>query len=452
MPKSKKRRKTVVFGLIGVALAGLAAIAAFKKREVIFTVQTEKVARRTITELVVANGKIQPVLQVKISAEVSGEIIELPIKEGQKVNKGDLLVKIKPEFYVAALNQADASYKASLAGKATAEANLRKAAAEFKRYQEMFAQKLVSPSGFDEAQAANEVAAAQLDNSVHQVEMSKASVDSARDSLDKTTIVAPLAGTISKLNSRLGERVLGAIQNLGTEIMTIADLNEMETRVDIGENDVVLLSPGQKARLEVDAFKNRKFTGTVTEIANSSKDSGLLASSGSSSQEATKFEVRIRIDEKEAFRPGMSVTAEIETRVRTNVLAVPFASVTKRLPKEEKAGGSSRTNFAASSGNAFTAAANASEITGTNLAKGDKKKEAPKPIEVVFLKDGDHVKMVPVKIGIADDDFWEITDGLTEGAEVISGSSKAINRDLEDGKKVKKGAAEITKEGERKRE
>jgi HlyD family secretion protein len=455
MAKSKKRRKTVVFGLIGVVLAGLAAVAAFKKREVVFTVQTESVARRTITELVVANGKIQPVLQVKISAEVSGEIIELPVKEGQKVNKGDLLVKIKPEFYVAALNQADASYKASLAGKATAEANLRKTTAEFKRYQEMFAQKLVSPSGFEEAQAANEVAAAQLDSSVHQVEMSKASVDSARDSLDKTTIVAPLAGTISKLNSRLGERVLGTIQNLGTEIMTIADLNEMETRVDIGENDVVLLSPGQKARLEVDAFKNRKFIGTVTEIANSSKDSGQLASSGNS-QEATKFEVRIRIDEKEAFRPGMSVTAEIETRSRTNVLAVPFASVTKRLPKEDKSplgqNGSSRTNSTGSAGNAFTAAANASEMTGTNVAKADKKKDTPKPIEVVFLKEGDHVKMVPVKIGIADDDFWEITEGLTEGSEVISGSSKAINRDLEDGKKIKKGAAEITKEGERKRE
>src|SRR5436190_1416358 len=293
MANSKKRRKTVVFGLIGVVLAGLAAVAAFKKREVVITVQTEKVTRRNITEIAVANGKIQPVLQVKISPEVSGEIIELPVKEGQVVKKGDLILKIKPDFYIANSNQANASFKSSLASKATAEANLRKAAAEFKRYQDMSRQKLVSDSVFDEAKAAHDVAQAQLESAEHQVEMSKASVDSARDSLEKTTIVSPLTGTISKLNSRLGERVLGTVQNLGTEIMTIADLNEMETRVDIGENDVVLIAPGQKARLEVDAFKNRKFNGTITEIANSSNDSGQLQNTGNSQEEATKFEVRI---------------------------------------------------------------------------------------------------------------------------------------------------------------
>jgi HlyD family secretion protein len=324
---------------------------------------------------------------------------------------------------------------------------LRKAAAEFKRYQEMIRAKLVSDSVFDEAKAAHDVAQAQLESAEHQVEMSKASVDSARDSLDKTTIVAPLAGTVSKLNSRLGERVLGTVQNLGTEIMTIADLNEMETRVDIGENDVVLIAPGQKARLEVDAFKNRKFNGTVTEIANSSKDSGQLMSSGST-QEATKFEVRIRVEEKEAFRPGMSVTAEIETRSRTNTLTVPFASVTKRTPKD------SSTNLTTSGSNTLASGTNSPTASGTNTAKADKKKETAKPIEVVFVKEGDRAKMVPVKIGISDDDYWEITEGLSDGAEVISGSSKAINRELEDGKKVRKGAAtgDTTKEGEKKRD
>src|ERR1043166_3167738 len=436
MAKPKKRRKTVVFGLIGVVLAGLVAVAAFKKREVVITVQTEKVARRNLTEIVVANGKIQPVLQVKISPEVSGEIIELPVKEGQVVKKGDLIVKIKPDFYTAQLNQANASYKASLAAKATSEANLRKAAAEFRRYQDMSRQKLVSDSVFDEAKAANDVAQAQLESAEHQVEMSKASVDSARDSLEKTTIAAPLAGTISKLNSRLGERVLGTVQNLGTEIMTIADLNEMEARVDLGENDVVLIAPGQTAQLEVDAFKARKFNGTVTEIANSSNDSGQLLGGGSgNSQEATKFQVKIRIEEKEAFRPGMSVTAEIETRSRTNALTVPFASVTKRAPKD------SSTNSLSAGTNTLARATNSSSLTPTNSAKGDKKKESAKPIEVVFVREGDHAKMVPVKIGISDDDYWEITEGLSEGTDVISGSSKAINRELEDGKKVKKGAA-----------
>src|SRR5690242_19637945 len=191
IPKSKKRRKFIVFGAIGLVLVGLTLAAVLRKREPVITVQTEKVARRNLTEIVVANGKIQPVLQVKISPEVSGEMIELPVKEGQLVKKGDLIVKIKPEFYIAQLNSANASYKASCAARATAEANLRKAAAEYRRYQDMSKQKLVSDSVFDEAHAAYDVAQAQLESAEHQVEMSKASVDSARDSLDKTTIVAP---------------------------------------------------------------------------------------------------------------------------------------------------------------------------------------------------------------------------------------------------------------------
>ena len=480
MAKRKKGRKVLVFSIIGLVLAGLTAVVIFKKRDIITTVQTEKVTRRSLTEIVPANGKIQPVLQVKISAEVSGEIIDLPVKEGQAVKKGDLLVKIKPEFYIAAVNQADAGYQSSLAGKATAVANLRKAEAEFNRNRDLFQQKLISDSVFDEVQAAYDVAKAQLENSVHQVEMAKAAVDSAKDSLDKTTIVAPLTGTISKLNSRLGERVLGTVQNVGTEIMTIADLNEMETRVDVGENDVVRISPGQKVRLEVDAFKNRKFTGTVTEIANSAKDAGL---GGSSGQEATKFEVRIRIQEKEAFRPGMSVTAEIETCYRTNVLTVPFASVTSRPPKEKKeptklaalkdppgtnspkAGTHSPpataiTNSGSSNAAPATlantnAAANSNTFaSGTNAAATDKKsKEAAKPIEVVFVVDGDHVKMVPVKLGISDDNYWEVTDGLTETQEVVSGNSRAVNRELEDGRKIRKGAAgsDAAKDSDRKR-
>jgi HlyD family secretion protein len=460
MANSKKRRKVLIFSVIAAVLAGLTAVAILKKREVTITVQTEKVTRRDLTEIVVANGRIQPVLQVKISAEVSGEIIDLPVKEGQAVKKGDLLVKIKPEFYIAATNQADASYKSALAGKTMAEASLRKADAELKRNRELIRHKLVSDSAFDEVLAAYDVAKAQLDSAGHQVDVAKAAVDSATDSLDKTTIWAPLAGTISKLNSRLGERVLGTVQNVGTEIMTIADLNEMETRVDIGENDVVRIAPGQKAKLEVDAFKNRKFNGTVTEIANSSKDSGQMNTG--SSQEATKFEVRIRIQEKEAFRPGMSVTAEIETCYRTNALTVPYASVTTRPPKEKEKKGDGKTarltdppgtNSPKAGTNALAAGTNVPAVDGTNIAKSDKKsKEAVKQVEVVFVLEGDHVKMVPVKIGISDDNYWEITEGVTEGQEVVSGSFKVITRELEDAKKVRKGPATGDKEkaGEKK--
>jgi HlyD family secretion protein len=255
--------------------------------------------------------------------------------------------------------------------------------------------------------------------------------------------MSPMGGTISKLNSRLGERVLGTVQNVGTEIMIIADLNEMEARVDLGENDVVLIAPGQTAQLEVDAFKDRKFKGTVTEVANSSNDSGLpmAASSSSGSQEATKFQVRIRVQEKEQFKPGMSVTAEISTRFRTNVLTVPIASVTTRMPKEKDKKKDAKP--AASKGPATNSVAENDCCGTTNTvadAKGDKKsKAAAKPIEVVFLKDGERAKMVPVKIGISDENYWEITDGLKEGQEIVAGGYRAISRDLEDGKKVKIG-------------
>jgi HlyD family secretion protein len=474
MAKSKKRRKLLVFSIILLVLAGLTALVFLKKRDILLTIQTEKVTRRSLTELVLANGRIQPVLQVKISAEVSGEIIDLPVKEGQKVNKGDLLVKIKPEFYIAATNQATASYKSALASKTMSEANLRKAQAEFNRAQDLFKNKLVSDSAYDEVLATYDVTKAQLESATHQVEVAKANVDSALESLDKTTITAPLTGTISKLNSRLGERVLGTVQNVGTEIMTIADLNEMEARVDIGENDVVRIAPGQKARLEVDAFKKVKFTGTVTEIANSSKDAGQMGSG--SSQEATKFEVRIRIQEKEPFRPGMSVNAEIETCYRTNVLTVPFASVTTRPPKEKpkktdiklaSLADPPKTNSPKSRAKASPANTNTSLATTNTLAtstntpsdsshpsnSSDKKsKDAIKQIEVVFVLEGDHAKMIPVKIGISDDNYWEITDGLTEGQEVVSGGFKAITRELDDGKKIRKGPAMGDKEkaGEKK--
>jgi HlyD family secretion protein len=451
MANTKKRRKIVVFLAIVLALAGLAAFAIFHKREVIITVQTEKVSRRNLTEVVSSNGRIQPVLQVKISPEVSGEITELPVKEGQCVKKGDLILKIKPDFYTAQRGQAQAGYESALAGQATAEANLRKAEAEFKRNQDLFAIKLISDSVFDEVKAAYDVAKAQLASSQHQVESAHASLMSAQDALDKTTIVSPLAGTISKLDSRLGERVVGTATMAGTEVMTIADLNEMEARVDIGETDVVLIEPGQNVRLEVDAFKDRKFSGTVTEIANSSK-----TSMSSSSQEATKFEVKIRIKEKEAFRPGMSVTAEIETRSRTNVLAVPLTSVTARLPKTNNvksnivASVSAPTNAAAKSTNTV-ASMDPPATSGTNLAKADK--QLVKPLEVVFLAEGDKAKMVPVKLGIYDENYYEITEGLQEGQEIISGGYLAIGRDLEDGKHIKRGLAtgEKGKEGESKK-
>ncbi len=446
MANSKKRRKIIVFSVIGLVLITLIAVAVFKKKQPVITVQTEKAARHSLTNIVVANGKIQPVVQVTISPEVSGEIIELPVKEGQQVKKDDLLVKINPDIYIAAVNQAKANYESSLAAKASAVANLEKAQADYDRNVELFHQKLLSESDFIGFKSTRNVARAQLDSADDMVNVAKANVDSAEEQLSRTTIVSPLDGTISKLNSQLGERVLGTVQNAGTIIMIISDLNQMEARVDVGEMDVVGIKPGQKARLEVDAFKDRKFSGTVTDVASSSKDSnqtGNNSSSSSQSQEATKFQVRIRLNDKEDFRPGMSVSADIETEYRTNVLTVPLASVTTRPPKPPKktdppkTGGTNMTPARPGTNAVISSNTVAASDVVTN--SGPPGKKSSKMLDVVFAVAGDHVDAVPVKIGICDDNYWEITDGLTNGQEIVSGGYRAISRDLDDGKKIKRG-------------
>jgi HlyD family secretion protein len=440
--KRKGRKKLLWLTLIVCLGAGVGVYFYFKKREVILTVQTEKVARRNITELVVANGRIQPVVQVVINPEVSGEITELPVKEGQPVKKGDLLVKIKPDNYQAARNSAEANYKSATAATALAQANLKKAEIELERAKKLVATKLISESQLLDAQTSFDVMKASYETSAHQADQAAATLAKADDDLAKTTINAPMSGIVTKLKSQRGERVVGTALMAGTEIMTVADLDEMEARVDIGEVDVVLIQTGQVTRLEVDAFRDRKFTGIVTEIANSSKTSGGPSQGsggggmGQSQQEATKFEVKIRVQEKDPFRPGMSVTAEIETRYRTNVLAVPIQSVTTRAPKKE--------------GPAVDSSGVTIARAATDAPKnGDKNSQ--KPIEVVFVLEGDRVKMIPVKRGISDDAFVEITEGVNEGLEVISGSYKAINRELEDGKRVKVGPPEEKPEKDEKK-
>jgi HlyD family secretion protein len=432
-PKSKTRRRWWwgISILIVLAVAGGSTwYFFFRKKEPIVTVQTEKVIRRDLTEIVVANGKIQPVVQVIINPEVSGEIVELPVKEGQQVRKGDVLLKLKPDNYRAARNSAEAMYRSALSATNVAQANLLKAEAEYKRSQELMRDHLVSDSQHLEAKTTYDVARASYENSLHQAEQAKATLAKAEDDLLKTTIVAPMDGTITRLRSQIGERVVGTALMSGTEIMTVANLNDMEARVDIGEIDVILIAVGQKAQLEVDAFRDRKFAGIVTEIANAAKglssaapgSSSSSSSSSSSGQEATKFEVKIRVQEKELFRPGMSVTAEIETRYRTNVLCVPIQSVTTRLPKGKEKKGDTKEK----------------EEMGLSQDAG-KRKNVEKPAEVIFVLGSDFVKMKPVKRGISDDSYVEITEGVEEGQEVISGGYKAINRELEDGRKIKKG-------------
>jgi HlyD family secretion protein len=450
--RPRKRRKIIIFAVILLGITGLVLAALLRKQEPVISIQTEKVGRRDITETVVANGRIQPTIEVKISAEVSGEIIELPVKEGDQVQQGQLLVKIKSDVYVASRKSAEASFLSSQASQALAEANYRKAKQEFERHQGLFRDGLISDSVFLDYQTSFDIAEQQLKQAAHQIQVARASLDRAEEELRKTEIYSPLTGTISKLNSELGERVVGTAMMSGTEIMTVADLNQMEARVDIGEIDIVLLQLGQTVKLQVDAFRDRKFAGTVSEIANSSK-----ITAGGQSQEAIKFEVKIRIDEPAAFRPGMSVTTEIQTRSRTNVLAVPIQSVTTRLPKapaksidakssstETNGANSSAATNASATTNASTAAEGSAtnETTTTNAASDTARRKAnepPKPIEVVFLVENDRAKMVPVERGISDEGYTEIIKGLEEGQEVVSGGYKAISRDLEDGKRVRRG-------------
>ncbi|HEY3863111.1 MAG TPA: efflux RND transporter periplasmic adaptor subunit [Verrucomicrobiae bacterium] len=433
--KSKSERKIIIFSIIGLLVVAGGVASRFNKGTPPIAVAAEKVTRRNITETVVANGKIEPVLQVNMSPEVSGEIIVLNVKEGQNVNKGDLLFKIKPDNYVAARDSAKANYNSSVANRETAKANLAKADLEFKRNQALFKDNLISESDFLTAKTTDDVAKSTLDGAAEQISIAKAQLDSAEADLSKTTVYSPLTGTVSKLNSELGERVVGTAQMAGTEIMTVADLHNMEARVDIGEIDVPLIKLAQKASLEVDSFKDQKFNGVVTLIADSANNndtsSAAATAASTTSTEATKFQVRILLSEKERFLPGMSVTANIETRYRSNVLTVPIQSVTTRIPTNGLPGAAT---------NAVGTNTMATNSASTNSA-AKKADEPPKPIEVVFVVDGDHVKEVPVKRGISDDNYVEIVDGLKEGQQVVSGGYKAINRDLEDGKKVEVNAA-----------
>jgi len=413
--KRKTGRKIVVLLLLVAGLGGLAWWAKANKKEVIISVKTELVERRDITEEVVSTGRIQPVTQVKISPEVSGEIIDLPVKEGQLVDEGDLLLKIRPDFYEANKRSAQANYESALASETLAELNLDKARIDYDRERELFKDEIGVLANLQTVSNALEIAKARLKSATLQTVVADAALTRANEDLAKTTISAPMYGTISQLLTEKGERVVGTATMAGTHVITIADLKRMEARVEIGEMDIVLIKVGQKVRLEVDAFSKDEFSGTVTEIANSA-----LVRGAGMNQEATKFEVLIRVDDAEAFRPGMSVTAYIQTRSRTNVVAVPIQSVTTRLPKEENKG----TN---------AAPAEVAEKAKSKKSKDDDKK---KPIEVVFLAKDGVAKMVPVERGISDDDYVEITAGLEGGEKIVSGGYKAINRELEDGKKI----------------
>ena len=399
----KNKKKIFIFSGIGLIIVILVLVVVLgSKKENVVTVQTEKVTKRTITQMVNASGKIQPETMVKINAEVSGEITELPVKDGDRVRKGDLLVRIKPDQYQAQVDRAEA-------GLALAQANLEKSESEYKRSEELYKKNLLSEQEFINFKTNFTVAKSQYSSAL-------ASLRDARESLAKTSIYSPMNGTVSQLLSELGERVSGSSFTQGTQIMTVADLSAMEARVDVGENDIVTISNGDTARISVDAYPDKKFIGVVYEIANTATTKGI-----GTQDEVTNFEVKIRvIDKGIPLRPGMSMTADIETETKKNVISVPIQSVTTRVPKPKEGEGEKKEE---------------NKPEGEQRQRGFATNE--KPVECVFVVEDNKAKMVPVKRGINDEGFVEIKEGLSEGAVVVSGSYKAINRDLEDGNTVK---------------
>ena len=398
----------VAFAIIGKKMGWIGGVANQK-------VAVEQVSRRTIVETVSASGKIQPEIEVKISSDVSGEIVSLMVKEGQKVRRGQLLCKIRPDIYESYLDRASAALNTSKANLSNAEARFIQTEQAYDRNSKLIKDKIISEADFEVIKSNYLSAKADVQAAKFNVKSAEASVKEAKDNLFKTTVFSPVDGTVSKLNVELGERVLGTSQMTGTEIMRIANLNSMEVSVDVNENDINRLSIGDTATVEVDAFLDQSFKGIVTEIANSA------SVVGASADQVTNFPVKIRIlsesysklnskDKNLAspLRPGLSATVEIQTEKTVNILTVPIQSVTTREDSVDDK-------------NTSTTAVVAS---------------ASSMKEFVFVIENNKVIKLLVKTGIQDDMYIEIKEGLKEGQEVVVAPYLAISKMLKDGMQI----------------
>ena len=417
--KKKKSRKKLlwILGLLLIVIIVIAVIVSGNKEKFI-TVQTEKIQKRDITQIVTATGKVQSETEVKISAEVSGEIVSLPFKEGDEVKKNDLVVKIKQDAYTPQIEEQNAAINLAESNIGINEVTLKRYQQEFDRLNQLSKKGLATQSELDNAQNNIDLTLAQINTNKAQVNQQRTGLSRIRYDISKTTIYSPMNGTVTQLNNELGEKVLGTISNQGSNIMTISDLSKMECQVEVGETDVTMVNIGDTARIEIDAFPDKVFTGYVYEIANSAK------TTGEGTQDAVvNFIVKIRILNNEVdLRPGMSCTVDIEVERRNGVLAVPIQSVTTREEfNPNKDGGMSKD----------------AENENMKRASEEKQNRKIKPKEVVFLIDGNMAKKDEVKTGISNDTYIEITEGVQEGQEVVKGSFKAINKELEDSSKVK---------------
>jgi len=418
--------KKKIYILVGVVVTLIIVLVTLKSKGIIGgnddskQVETSKVDEITIIETVSATGKIQPEIEVKISSEVSGEIIALPIKEGQVVKKGDLLVKINPDLYTSGYNRTVSNLSGTKAGLSQADATFKEAKASYDRSKTLFDKGIISRSDWDKAIAAFEGAKANKESAYFNVQSANATVKEAKDNLGRTTIYAPADGTISSLDVELGERVLGTQQMTGTELLRVANLNNMEVEVDVNENDIVKINIGNSTKIQVDAYLKKEFKGIVTSISNS-------ASAATTADQVTNFKVKVRIlkesyqdllEGKPAtyspFRPGMTATVDIITERKEKVIGVPISAVVIKSD---------------------TTATKSYEIED----EGEDKKVAPKndkKFECVFVKVGNKAKIRIVKTGIQDDTNIEVVSGLKKGDVVIVGPYTTVTKDLNSGDKV----------------
>ncbi|MBK8478500.1 MAG: efflux RND transporter periplasmic adaptor subunit [Opitutaceae bacterium] len=430
--KPKKSRKKLYWILGGSLLfVALCVGAAMKSRgDRAISVTTEKAVIKTITQLVSATGRIQPEVEVKISGEVAGEIIELPVVEGQMVKQGDLLARIKPDYYQAQVEQQQALVASAKATVLQSEAQAEKAELDFNQVDTLRLRGLVSETDFNSARSAVRVARANLASSHANLLRSESALRQAEDQLSKTTILAPRDGTISILNSKLGERVVATGQFSGTEIMRVADLEKMEVRVNVNENDVINVKIADTARVRIDAFQGREFRGSVREIANTARTAGQ-----GSADEVTNFEVRISVNEPGVrLRPGMSATADIETQVVTDVVAVPSQCVAVRTKDDNKTTEEVRTQRTAEaaqkqSGGAATAVNDAQRREQERLDRENLQR-------IVFVRVAGKAEMRKVTTGLMDNTHTEIVSGLKEGEEVVTGPYRAVTQELKDATKI----------------
>lgn len=448
MAKQTRKSNKLIYWLIGAVaflivfiIVGKSAGWIGKPKEI--EVELAKAKRVTIVEKVSASGTVQPVTEVKIAPEVSGEIIGLLVEEGDPVNRGDVLVKIRPDTWQsqleraqASLSQQHANLEQSKASLLRAQAQLIRAKAEYERQDKLWQEKVISEADWQLAKqnfeiAKNDVASAEqtVEAARYVIRSTEASLREARENFRKTTIVAPMDGVVSKLIVRKGERVVGTATMAGTEMLRIADLDKMEVRVNVNENDIVRVHLGDTAIIDVDAYanQNKEFKGIVTLIANTAKDKA-------SADAITEFEVRILIlntsykdlvesGNRFPFRPGMTASVDIITKRKSNVLSVPLAAVTTRNPDEQE-------NEEKKEGE-----------DGAQPAGNVQTSNQPRPKQedktVVFVHDNGAVKMVEVKTGISDYDNIEILSGVSDTTEVVKGPFLAVSKRLKEGDKVR---------------